>query len=212
MRFYLACSTSKFSLKLDRFGFFDAPSFRRCIFCVCFFAMSIPSAISQPKTDSLDEAIAVIDVWLEAEKDFRKIPGISVAIVKDQQMVWSKGYGYADVSKKVPMDPGTLCSICSISKLFTSIAIMQLWELGKIRLDDSVSMYLPEYKLQQDFESVPITIRALLTHSAGLPASLNNPTGPTPINFQPKRKSTTAWESNTPSTHLLPCINTVTSG
>ncbi len=121
------------------------------------------------KDTTYGEAIAVIDVWLDSQKDFQKLPGISIAIVKDQQLVWSKGYGYADVQKKVPMEAGTLCSICSISKLFTSVAVMQLWEQGKLRLDDSVSMYLPWFKVQQDFESVPITIRALLTHSAGLP-------------------------------------------
>lgn len=143
---------------------------------------------SQPKTDSLAEAIAVIDIWLEAEKDFKKIPGISVAIVKDQQLVWSKGYGFADVAKKVPMDAGTLCSICSISKLFTSVAIMQLWEQGKLRLDDSVSMYLPAFKMQQDFESVPITIRALLTHSAGLPRESKQPYWTSPYKFPTEKE------------------------
>ena len=143
---------------------------------------------AQPKTDSLAEAIAVIDIWLEAEKDFKKIPGISVAIVKDQQLVWSKGYGFADVAKKVPMDAGTLCSICSISKLFTSVAIMQLWEQGKLRLDDSVSMYLPAFKMQQDFESVPITIRALLTHSAGLPRESKQPYWTSPYKFPTEKE------------------------
>jgi CubicO group peptidase (beta-lactamase class C family) len=94
---------------------------------------------------------------------------VSVAIIKDQQLIWSKGYGYADVENKVPMKAETICSICSISKLFTSVAIMQLWEQGKLRLDDSVSMYLPDFKVKQEYESVPITIRGLLTHSAGLP-------------------------------------------
>ncbi len=161
---------------------------RLLIITILVLAFIAPSARSQAKNDSLDEAIAVIDVWLDSEKDFKKIPGISVAIVKDQQMVWSKGYGYADVSKKVPMEAGTLCSICSISKLFTSVAIMQLWEQGKIRLDDSVSMYLPAYKLQQDFESVPITIRALLTHSAGLPRESKQPYWTDPYKFPTEKE------------------------
>ena len=147
---------------------------RKQLFFIVFILSSIFLS-AQPKSDSLAEAIAVIDTWLDGQKDFEKIPGISVAIVKDQQLVWSKGYGFADMEKKVPMDAGTLCSICSISKLFTAVAIMQLWEQGKIRLDDSVSMYLPAFKLQQDFESVPITIRALLTHSAGLPRESKQP-------------------------------------
>jgi CubicO group peptidase (beta-lactamase class C family) len=137
---------------------------------LCVFAFSASLEITAQTNDtSYSEPLAVIDYWIDSQKDFEEIPGISVAIVKDQQLVWSKGYGYADMQKKVPMDAGTLCSICSISKLFTSVAIMQLWEQGKLRLDDSVSMYLPAFKVQQDFESVPITIRALLTHSAGLP-------------------------------------------
>lgn len=156
-----------------------------------FFIVLILNSIflaAQPKIDSLAEAIAVIDTWLDGQKDFEKIPGISVAIVKDQQLVWSKGYGFADMEKKVPMDAGTLCSICSISKLFTSVAIMQLWEQGKIRLDDSVSMYLPAFKLQQDFESVPITIRALLTHSAGLPRESKQPYWTSPFIFPTEKE------------------------
>ena len=82
-----------------------------CVFAflICVFASSRLSA--QVKDTVYGEAIAVIDYWLDSQKDFEKLPGISVAIVKDQQMVWSKGYGYADMQKKVPMDAGTLCSI-----------------------------------------------------------------------------------------------------
>src|SRR5690606_2155785 len=104
------------------------------------------------------------------------LPGISVGIVKDQELVWSKGYGYADVKKKIPATPETVYSICSITKLFTSIAIMQLYELGKLRLDDSLSTLLPDLPIQQQFtDSEPITIRSLLTHSYGLPREADFP-------------------------------------
>ena len=155
---------------------------------IAIFVLSSYALTAQTKTDSLAEAIAVIDTWLDGQKDFEKIPGMSVAIVKDQQLVWSKGYGFADMEKKVPMEAGTLCSICSISKLFTSVAVMQLWEQGKLRLDDSVSMYLPAFKLQQDFESVPITIRALLTHSAGLPRESKQPYWTSPFIFPTEKE------------------------
>ncbi len=134
------------------------------------------------------EPIAVIDTWIEAQLAFENIPGISVAIIKDQQLVWSKGYGYADVENKVPMKAETICSICSISKLFTSVAIMQLWEQGKLRLDDSVSMYLPDFKVKQEFESVPITIRGLLTHSAGLPRESDQAYWTWPFNFPTEKE------------------------
>jgi CubicO group peptidase (beta-lactamase class C family) len=133
-----------------------------------FLSTAFISALSA-QDSAYKEPIAVIDSWIEAQMIYEKIPGFTVAIVKDQKLIWSKGYGFADVENKVPMKPETLCSICSISKLFTSIAVMQLWEQGKLRLDDSVAMYLPDFKVKQDFESVPITIRGLLTHSAGLP-------------------------------------------
>jgi CubicO group peptidase (beta-lactamase class C family) len=120
------------------------------------FATSIffLSAVKAQDT-AYKEPIALIDTWIEAQLAFEKIPGISVAIIKDQQLIWSKGYGYADVENKVPMKAETICSICSISKLFTSVAIMQLWEQGKLRLDDSVSMYLPDFKVKQDMNRCP---------------------------------------------------------
>jgi len=114
--------------------------------------------------------LRIIDAWLNGQHDFDNLPGIAVAIVNDQNIIFSKGYGFADVEKKVAMEPETICSICSISKLFTSVAAMQLWEEGKLRLDDSISALLPGYNLKQQYEeTVPITVRSLLTHSSGLP-------------------------------------------
>lgn len=127
------------------------------------------SAQSQTKTDH-KEALAIIDVWLQAQRDFDKLPGIAVSVMNDQDMIFSRGYGMADVEKKIPMQPETIFSICSISKLFTSVAIMQLWEQGKLRLDDTINALIPSYNLKQQFtETAPITVRSLLTHSSGLP-------------------------------------------
>lgn len=63
------------------------------------------------------EAIRMIDTWLEAQRDYDHLPGISVAIVTDQELLWSKAYGMADLEKEVPSSPSTIYSICSISKL-----------------------------------------------------------------------------------------------
>lgn len=131
--------------------------------------------------ESLADAIGFIDAWLEAQQAYDNIPGISVGIVKDQQVIWTKGYGYSNVQKNVPATPETVYSICSISKLFTAIAIMQLYENGKLQLDDSVATHLPDFNIRRKFkESGPITIRSLLTHSSGLPRESDFPywTGP----------------------------------
>jgi CubicO group peptidase (beta-lactamase class C family) len=136
---------------------------------------------TQPETNQYADAFRLIDAWLDAQRDYLKLPSITVAIVKDQQTIWSKAYGMANSDNKVAASTSTLYSICSISKLFTSIAIMQLYDAGKLRLDDNIESILPQYKLKQQFkDSGPITIRSLLTHSSGLPRESDYPywTGP----------------------------------
>ncbi len=133
-----------------------------------------------PATDYAD-ALQLIDSWIAAQKDYMDLPSISVAIVKDQETIWSKAYGLANTDGKVTASTTTLYSICFISKLFTSLAIMQLYDAGKLRLDDNIETLLPNYDLKQQYkESGPVTIRSLLTHSSGLPRESDFPywTGP----------------------------------
>ena len=136
---------------------------------------------SQSKATDYTDALRLIDSWIEAQREYARIPSISVAIVKDQETIWSKAYGMANSESKLAASTSTVYSICSISKLFTSVAIMQLFDAGKIRLDDNIESILPNYKLKQQFkDSGPITIRSLLTHSSGLPRESDYPywTGP----------------------------------
>ena len=154
---------------------------RTFLFILLACLISLPSRGQNDTTEPVSDALRYIDAWLEAQHEYDRLPGISVGIVKDQELIWSKGYGVADLKKKIPATPGTLYSICSITKLFTSIAIMQLYDQGKLRLDDSLSSLLPDRKIYQQFnDSGPITIRGLLTHSSGLPRDLDFPywTGP----------------------------------
>ncbi len=142
--------------------------------------LSISGYSQQDKKDYTD-AFNIIEAWLETQKDFEKLPGISVAIVKDQENVWTNAFGFANPGEKTPMKSSTIFSICSISKLFTSVAIMKLYDEGKLRLDDRIDDLLPWYDLEQKFPSSgPITVRSLLTHSSGLPREANFPywTGP----------------------------------
>ena len=85
---------------------------------------------------------------MDAQQEYEQIPGISVAIVHDQELIWSAGFGYADLESQRPVGPATIYSICSISKLFTSVAAMKLRDEGKIRLDDRVDAFLPWFKLK----------------------------------------------------------------
>ncbi|MEZ2416233.1 serine hydrolase domain-containing protein [Muriicola sp. E247] len=149
------------------------------LFLLFLFPNTVLSQDEEKKDYS--EAFNLIEVWLDAQKDFDKLPGISAAVIEDQEVLWSGAFGQANKSQPVPMTAETLCSICSISKLFTAVSIMTLYEEGKLRLDDPIESLLPNYDLKQQFpESGPITVRSLLTHSSGLPREANAPywTGP----------------------------------
>ena len=69
-------------------------------------------------------ALNAIDAWIEGNRIYDQIPGISVGIVYNEELVWSKGYGYANLESLHPADTNTLYSVCSISKVFTAIGIM----------------------------------------------------------------------------------------
>src|SRR5262249_42193189 len=92
-------------------------------------------------------------------------------ILYDQDLVWAKGFGYADVDKRTPATPRTIYRIASISKLFTSTAILQLRDQGKLQLDDPVAKHLPWFKVKSRHADAPaaVTVRHLLTHTSGLP-------------------------------------------
>lgn len=153
---------------------------KQILFLILLSLLALRGFAQEKETD-YTEALKLIDVWLDAQRDYDRVPGMSVIIVDDQEVLWSGAYGMANVENQVKTSPSTLYSICSISKLFTSVAIMKLYDEGKLRLDDEISDLLPWYDLKQQYEdSWPITVRTLLTHSSGLPRESNHPywTGP----------------------------------
>ena len=117
-----------------------------------------------------DDALRLLQVWLDGQQAYERLPSLSAAVVIGQDLVWRGSWGHADHAKAVPARPDTVYSICSISKLFTSVAVMQLVEAGKLRLDDDIAQHVPGFAIRRtDPDSGAITLRALLTHSAGLP-------------------------------------------
>ncbi len=112
----------------------------------------------------------LFSAWVEGQLAYRGLPGVAVGVVSDQQLIWSKGFGFADVKSKLPMTAATKFRIASHSKLFNAIAIMQLREEDKLRLDDPVSKYLPWFKAKPaGADDGVITVEQLITHSSGLP-------------------------------------------
>ena len=151
------------------------------LFIVILFVncgMQAQSLADDPRVAS---ALKIVEIWIDSQLDYNDIPGMSLGIVYDQELVWSRGLGFADVSKKSVAAPDTIYSICSISKLFTSIGIMQLRDEGKLRLDDPVAKHLSWFKIKDKYPDAPeVTIGGILTHSSGLPREADYPywTGP----------------------------------
>jgi CubicO group peptidase (beta-lactamase class C family) len=118
----------------------------------------------------VEGAIKLLEAWIETQMAYRGQPGISVGVVYDQKLVWARGFGYADVEKKIPATPATIYRMASVTKTFTATAIMQLRDAGKLSLDDPVVKHLPWFNIKSEFAGAPVvTIRHLLTHTSGLP-------------------------------------------
>lgn len=145
---------------------------KRLLLVVILCAYACPPVTSAALRDHPDLApkIALLEQWIETQRVYRGLPGLAIAVVHDQELVWSHGFGVADLQTKAPVTPGTIFRIASITKTFTATAIMQLRDRGKLRLDDPVVQYLPWFTYKNRHADGPVvTIRHLLTHTSGLP-------------------------------------------
>ncbi len=98
------------------------------------------------------------------------IPGLNIALVKQGRLAWLRAYGYADVENKIKMTVDMPCRVESISKPVTAWGVMKLVEQGKLSLDTRVSSYLKSWRFpSSDYSPETITVRQLLSHTAGLP-------------------------------------------
>lgn len=100
---------------------------------------------------------------------YYKVPGLSIAVIKDYKIDWAKGYGLADTSKDIPVTTETMFSAGSISKFLMAVTALNLVEQGRIFLDSPINNYLTSWKIaDNEFTSKsPITLRMLLSHKAG---------------------------------------------
>jgi CubicO group peptidase (beta-lactamase class C family) len=128
-----------------------------------------PGAWAQSEVSiPIDQEVAGwIDHSIPKAMQEARMPGFSIAVVKDGETIYAEGFGLRDTQKVLPATADTLYGIGSITKSFVAIGILQLVEQGEISLDDPVSEHLPfELGLPDD----PITIHHLLTHSLGVPS------------------------------------------
>ncbi len=103
------------------------------------------------------------------ELELSHAPGFAIGIVKDDQLVLGKGYGFARIDEALPVQTDTVFQLASLSKMFTCIGLMQQWEQGKFELDDPVNKYLPHGKVVVKKPSWPeVTFHHLMTHTSGI--------------------------------------------
>lgn len=136
---------------------------------VILFAGFTPANAQEPVAQS-DIDLKGFDEFVNKSLKDWEVPGVAVAIIKDGKVILNNGYGYASLSPKKKVNPETLFAIGSTTKAFTSFAIGQLVEKGKVDLDKPVRDYMPLFKMDEEYKSNHITIRDVLSHRTGLPA------------------------------------------
>lgn len=136
-----------------------------------FFKAFYPFPISSiPSKSTEHEFLQYFDQRIKVLMTKYKIPGVNIAIIRQGKILWVNAYGFANKEKAIPMKLETTCRVESISKSVTAWGILKLIEQGAISLDDRVIKHLKTWKFPpSSFNPETITIRQLLSHSAGLP-------------------------------------------
>ncbi len=128
---------------------------------ILFISLGIFSACEQqPATEAIEKSSHVIDTLMTSQE----VPGIQIAVWKDGEIVFSEGFGHADLEHNVPMDPNTKLRIGSVSKTLTSAAVGKLYEQGKLDLGASVQEYVSYFPEKQ----YSVNVRQVAGHTAGI--------------------------------------------
>ncbi|OBX27293.1 CubicO group peptidase (beta-lactamase class C family) [Gelidibacter algens] len=126
-------------------------------FCILFVLLAFSTEITAQNLEK------EVDTFLSSEYP-SDAPGVIVLIAKEGQPIYRKAFGMADLELKVPMQPSNVIEIGSITKQFTVVAILMLEEQGKLKIEDAITKYIPEYPTQ----GKTITIHQLLNHTSGI--------------------------------------------
>src|SRR4051812_21407594 len=123
-----------------------------------------------PSIPGIEERMdtARLEAFILEKMSATRLPGLSIALLKDEQVVYARGFGQRDIARDLPVTPTTLFGAASITKSFIAIAILQLAEKGLLKLSDPIEKFLPCPLCSKSDE--PIRIEHLLTHTSGTPA------------------------------------------
>ncbi len=124
----------------------------------------LPAALSAQAR----EPFAGLDAYVNAAIKTWNVPGLALAVVRNDTVIYSKGYGVQDVNKRTPVDERTIFAIGSSSKAFTAASIAMLVDEKRVELDAPVTKYLSDFQLADAYATREITVRDLLSHRSGL--------------------------------------------
>ena len=142
----------------------EANRFRAQVLCLLALLLACASAVSSQQNSLATEKRAEIEKAVSSFMSANSVPGIGVAVVLEGEPAWSAGFGIADLENFAPATSSTLFRLGSISKPITAVAVLQLWERGKLDLDAPAQKYCPAFP-QKEW---PITARELLGHLGGI--------------------------------------------
>lgn len=146
-----------------------------------FIASCKSTKLATPESVGISaDSLAVATKRLHAHVDEGKLPGTFIRVIKDGKVIYDDKYGFIDVANNKPVKENSIYRIFSMTKPVTAVAIMSLYDQGKLDLDDKVSKFIPEFantmvykKVDGKHSSEPqkneMTIRHLLTHTSGIP-------------------------------------------
>ncbi len=138
---------------------------KKKLFLILFLLVFPVFALAQDYSEKIKE----IDAYAEKVRSDWNVPGLAIAIVKDDKVIFQKGYGVRDMNKPEKVDENTLFAIASNSKAFTTASLAILIDEKKIGgWDDKVSKYLPEFQMYDPYVTSELTIRDLVSHRSGL--------------------------------------------
>jgi len=135
---------------------------------VLFLCLIALSSFAQSKKTKTADPLTGIDTLFNRILKDQKVAGFAVAVVKGDEVIYSKGFGYRDIENKKPVTPNTLFAIGSSTKAFTSSLIGLLQKDGKLSIDGVATSYLPQLKFYNDNMNNQITIRDMMCHRTGL--------------------------------------------
>ncbi|WP_426749741.1 serine hydrolase domain-containing protein [Myxococcus sp. Y35] len=176
---------------------------RRCLLALlvaCTFAAACDDDTPPPEPD-----YAALKRGFEREIPIALmqagVKGLSLALVDGDEVVWSQGFGMADVEAGLQATPQTVYRMGSVAKVFTASAVMQLVEARRASLDQPIEEVIPGFSMQSRFSGGPITLRSLLTHHAGIPEQLGGGFSPRPLTLAERvealREEHRAWPVGT---------------